>query len=80
MIEVSPGLRPGSPDNGPIVGTTPVAGLVMATGHYRHGVLLAPATAEEVLRLLVAGDAGIDPVPGPFDAFRPDRFVPAGRP
>jgi glycine oxidase len=52
----------------------------MATGHYRHGVLLAPATADEVLRLLVAGDAGIDPAPGPFDAFRPDRFVTAGRP
>jgi len=76
--DVTPGLRPGSPDNGPIVGTTPVDGLVVATGHYRNGILLAPLTATEVIRLLDARDAGAPPAPGPFDAFRPDRFaVPA---
>ena len=48
VVELAPGLRPGSPDNGPIVGTTSVTGLVMATGHYRNGVLLAPATAPKL--------------------------------
>jgi len=77
VVEVTPGLRPGSPDNGPIVGSTPVDGLVVATGHYRNGVLLAPATADEVLRLVVARSTGAPAAPGPFDAFRPDRFTAA---
>jgi len=76
VVELAPGLRPGSPDNGPIVGTTSVTGLVMATGHYRNGVLLAPATAHEVVALLDALDADLAPAPGPFDAFRPSRFAP----
>jgi glycine oxidase len=75
VVEVAPGLRPGSPDNGPIVGSTPVDGLVVATGHFRNGILLAPVTADEVVRLLVARADGSTGVPGPFDAFRPDRFV-----
>jgi glycine oxidase len=77
VVEVTPGLRPGSPDNGPIVGSTPVDGLVVATGHFRNGVLLAPVTADEVVRLLVARADGAAAAPGPFDAFRPDRFVAA---
>jgi len=81
VVEVTPGLRPGSPDNGPIVGSTPVDGLVVATGHFRNGILLAPATADEVVRLLVARSDGVAIGPGPFDAFRPDRFaVPATAP
>ncbi len=75
LVDVTPGLRPGSPDNGPIVGTTPVDGLVVATGHYRNGILLAPLTAAEVVRLLDVRSAGEVPAPGPFDAFRPDRFA-----
>jgi len=77
LVEVAPGLRPGSPDNGPIVGPTRVDGLLVATGHHRNGVLLAPATADEVIRLLVARSDGADAPPGPFDAFRPARFVGA---
>ncbi len=75
LVDVTPGLRPGSPDNGPIVGTTPVDGLVVATGHYRNGILLAPLTATEVVRLLDARSGGEAPVPGPFDGFGPDRFA-----
>ncbi len=55
LVEITPGLRPGSPDNGPIVGPTRVEGLVLATGHYRNGILLAPVTADEVVGLLDAG-------------------------
>ena len=75
VVEVAPGLRPGTPDNGPIVGTTPVDGLVVATGHYRNGILLAPATADEVVALLDRGSDATAATPGPFDAFRPARFA-----
>ena len=76
VVETTPGLRPGSPDNGPIVGRTGVPGLLVATGHFRNGVLLAPLTADEVVAMLVAGPQGGDPRSGPFSAFRPDRFMP----
>ena len=78
VIETTSGLRPGSPDNGPIVGQTKVAGLVMATGHYRNGMLLAPLTADEVVGLLVAGPASKHHAPSAFAAFQPDRFSPVG--
>jgi len=40
------GYRPGIPDEGPLLGASPIAGLWLATGHYRNGVLLAAITAE----------------------------------
>ena len=42
------GLRPGTPDNLPRIGPGAVDGLVLATGHFRNGILLAPLTAELV--------------------------------
>jgi glycine oxidase len=39
------GLRPGTPDGLPFLGATPLSGLLLATGHYRNGILMAPATA-----------------------------------
>jgi glycine oxidase len=50
------GLRPGTPDNVPIVGRGAVDGLVLATGHFRNGILLAPLSAEAVAATL-AGTA-----------------------
>jgi glycine oxidase len=50
LIEAAAGLRPGTPDNLPIVGPGELEGLVLATGHYRNGILLAPLAAD-----LVAG-------------------------
>ncbi|HUH81799.1 MAG TPA: glycine oxidase ThiO [Solirubrobacteraceae bacterium] len=52
LEEVSVGLRPGTPDNAPLIGRGPVEGLVLATGHHRNGILLAPLTAELTLGLL----------------------------
>jgi glycine oxidase len=49
------GLRPGTPDNLPIVGRGAVEGLVLATGHFRNGILLTPLTADAVAATL-AGD------------------------
>jgi glycine oxidase len=59
LLDSPAGLRPGSPDNAPIVGQTHVAGLLMATGHYRNGILLAPVTAYEVTRILLSGAVGL---------------------
>jgi glycine oxidase len=55
LVEASAGLRPGSPDNMPIVGESTLPGLVVATGHYRNGYLLAPATADAVAGVLAGG-------------------------
>jgi glycine oxidase len=48
-------FRPGTPDNAPILGQTELPGLVVATGHYRNGVLLTPVTADAIAELLVTG-------------------------
>ena len=45
FIEAIARDRPGTPDNLPLVGPSGVDGVVLAAGHYRHGVLLAPLTA-----------------------------------
>jgi glycine oxidase len=56
LTEASAGLRPGTPDNLPLVGPGEFEGLVLATGHYRNGILLAPLTAERVAQLLVGAE------------------------
>jgi glycine oxidase len=74
LEEVSAGLRPASPDNAPVIGPGALGGLHWAAGHYRHGVLLAPITAEGVVAML-AGEAPRE-VLAPFS---PLRFAaPAG--
>jgi glycine oxidase len=50
--ELSVGLRPGTPDNAPLIGAGALGGLIWATGHHRNGILLAPLTAELVVELL----------------------------
>ena len=55
FVEVSTGLRPGSPDNAPLLGSGALDGLVLATGHYRNGILLAPVTGDEIANLIVDG-------------------------
>jgi glycine oxidase len=70
LMEASAGLRPGTPDNAPAIGPAPLAGLHWATGHYRHGILLAPVTAD----LVVAGIAG-EALPELAAPFAPERFA-----
>jgi glycine oxidase len=53
LVEAVAGLRPGTPDNLPLVGDGELEGLVLATGHFRNGILLAPTTAERVAAILV---------------------------
>jgi glycine oxidase len=52
LVEASAGLRPGTPDNLPLVGASGVEGLLWATGHYRNGILLAPLTANMLVEEL----------------------------
>ena len=54
LVDAAAGLRPGTPDNMPLIGSGALEGLVLATGHYRNGILLAPLTAERVVEHLVA--------------------------
>ena len=49
------GLRPGSRDNAPILGRTQIKNLIMATGHYRQGILLTPVTCREISALIMTG-------------------------
>jgi glycine oxidase len=70
--ELSTGLRPGSPDNAPLVGAGGIEGLVVATGHYRNGILLTPVTADGVAELLMTGR-----IPDVLAPFGPDRFAAA---
>jgi glycine oxidase len=46
LVGALAGLRPGTPDNLPLIGPGAIDGLLLATGHYRNGILLAPLTAE----------------------------------
>ena len=52
MHDAWAGLRPGSPDNLPILGATSTPGYFVATGHFRDGILLAPVTAQVMAQLI----------------------------
>jgi glycine oxidase len=75
LTDVVAGLRPGTPDNAPVIGPSGLPGLLCATGHFRAGVLLAPVTADTVAAFLRTGEP--DPI---WRAFSPDRFAGRGRP
>jgi glycine oxidase len=67
------GFRPTSDDDAPILGTTPVPNLLIATGHHRNGFLLAPATASAMEELVIGGT--LPEVARPFGI---KRFIGAG--
>lgn len=73
LTETIAGLRPGTPDNAPVIGRSTLDGLVLATGHHRNGVLLAPVTAEAVGAVLRGREP--DPV---LAAAAPDRPALSG--
>ena len=72
IIETWCGLRPGSPDQLPILGPVDVDGLVFATGHYRNGILLAPVTAKLIGEWIAERRTSLD-----WEAFSPLRFTRA---
>ncbi|MDJ0383353.1 glycine oxidase ThiO [Streptomyces sp. G-G2] len=69
LTETRAGLRPGSPDNAPLLGPTDLPGLHLATGHYRNGVLLTPLTGEVMADVLTTGE-----LPEVARPFSPRRF------
>ena len=73
LTESMAALRPGTPDNLPLIGPGALDGLVLACGHYRNGILLAPLTGEAVAELLDTGE-----LPESVAAANPvsSRFVP----
>lgn len=73
-IERWAGLRPATIDGAPIIGPAPsTPGLIYALGHYRNGILLAPATADAVASLIETGRAGSE-----IAAFSAARFTELG--
>jgi len=73
IVEMWVGHRPTSRDDAPILGPTPVEGLVMATGHHRNGILLTPVTADAVSHYILTGE--VMPAIAPFSI---DRFARKG--
>ncbi|GAB3114046.1 glycine oxidase ThiO [Streptomyces calidiresistens] len=73
LVEAVAGLRPGTPDNAPLLGETGTPGLLVAGGHHRNGVLLAPITGELMAEHLATGTA-----PERARPFSPERFAPVG--
>ncbi len=72
LAETCAGLRPGTPDNGPIVGGFGVGGLLLATGHYRNGILMSPVTADAVVACLTG-----QPPAAEWAPFTPARVTAA---
>jgi glycine oxidase len=72
VLETWAGLRPGTPDDLPILGPTDIDGLLIATGHYRNGILLAPVTAKLIREWIVDGRTTFN-----TEAYSPMRFSTA---
>ena len=70
ILEAWAGLRPGTPDDLPVLGETDVPGYFVATGHFRNGILLAPATAIAMASRVRGVAPAIDLAP-----FSPQRFA-----
>ncbi|MET7474479.1 glycine oxidase ThiO [Streptomyces sp. NPDC005648] len=75
LTETRAGLRPGSPDNAPLLGPSGLDGLLLATGHYRNGVLLTPVTGDALAHALATGD-----LPEVARPFTPRRFTRVEQP
>ncbi len=70
FLEVSVGLRPALDDNMPVIGPSPVDGLWLALGHFRKGILMAPATADYLAEWIVDGK-----MPEALAPFHPERVL-----
>jgi glycine oxidase len=66
------GLRPDTPDHMPILGPTDIDGLLMATGHFRSGILLTPITAQLIREWITEQRVSVD-----WERFSPLRFQSA---
>jgi glycine oxidase len=69
LLDAWAGLRPGSPDGIPILGETALSGYYLATGHFKNGILLAPASAALLADLLTGRPPVLSAAP-----YSPARF------
>ncbi|HEV2350266.1 MAG TPA: glycine oxidase ThiO [Terriglobia bacterium] len=69
------GLRPDTPDHLPVLGHGELENLVLATGHFRNGILLAPVTAQLISEVILTGSTSRS-----IEAYRPSRFAPGPLP
>jgi glycine oxidase len=69
IVESWVGFRPGSRDDAPVLGSTGIPGLILATGHHRNGILLTPITARTIADLVLTGETDRE-----ISAFGIDRF------
>jgi len=69
IAETWVGFRPGSRDDAPILGACGIENLILATGHHRNGILLAPVTAETITSLVLTGQTASEIVPFALDRF-----------
>ena len=70
ILEAWAGLRPGTPDDLPILGATAIAGYFVATGHFRDGILLAPVTARVMGQVITGRTPKLDLNPFAAERFR----------
>ncbi len=70
ILEAWAGLRPGTPDDLPILGATATPGYFVATGHFRDGILLAPITAKVMAQVIADQTPNLE-----LSAFSPQRFL-----
>jgi glycine oxidase len=64
------GLRPDTADHLPVLGYGKLQNLILATGHFRNGILLAPITAQEISELVLTGSTSLS-----LEGYRPTRFM-----
>jgi len=69
ILEAWAGLRPGTPDGLPILGSATAPGYFVATGHFRDGILLAPITAQLMTQVIMGKNLDYD-----ISAFSSTRF------
>jgi glycine/D-amino acid oxidase-like deaminating enzyme len=69
IVETWSGLRPDTPDHLPVIGPSGIDNLILATGHFRNGILLAPLTANLIKEMIASGAT-----PGRLKPFGVERF------
>ena len=72
VVETWVGFRPGSRDDAPMLGSSGIDRLIMATGHHRNGILLTPVTAGSITAYVLTGRW-----PECAEPFTPERFLNA---
>jgi glycine oxidase len=77
LVETWSGLRPDTPDHLPIMGPCEIDNLILATGHFRSGILLAPVTADLIAQTVIDGKTPEELGPFSIKRFDPSQYSPS---